>query len=161
MFEITKSAVLKFQRTRNQIYREPHDHHFHVWSRQQLDTCNHRSPKLEIWASALLRNIQNIIICMGEKTYRFCTVTNENERISIKNSLPYLKCVTSLLCGPRADLWPFYGFLCKRFFLNLYIERKPFIWTHKTDIFRTWATCDPIPLFFQPTAPPTPFMTSP
>ena len=24
-------------------------------------------------------------------------------------------CVTSLLCGPRANLWPFYGFLCKRF----------------------------------------------
>ena len=24
-------------------------------------------------------------------------------------------CVTSLLCGPRADLCPFYGFLCKRF----------------------------------------------
>ena len=23
-------------------------------------------------------------------------------------------CVTSLLCGPRADLWPFYGLLCKR-----------------------------------------------
>ena len=23
-------------------------------------------------------------------------------------------CVTFLLCGPRADLWPFYGFLCKR-----------------------------------------------
>ena len=22
-------------------------------------------------------------------------------------------CVTSLLCGPRANLWPFYGFLCK------------------------------------------------
>ena len=35
------------------------------------------------------------------------SVTYENERISIKNSLPYLKCVTSLLCGPRADLWPF------------------------------------------------------
>ena len=29
-------------------------------------------------------------------------------------------CVTSLLCGPRADLWPFYGFLCKRF--SLYIN---------------------------------------
>ena len=29
-------------------------------------------------------------------------------------------CVTSLLCGPRADLWPFYGFLCKRF--SLYIK---------------------------------------
>ena len=26
-------------------------------------------------------------------------------------------CVTSLLCGPGADLWPFYGFLCKRFSL--------------------------------------------
>ena len=64
-------------------------------------------------------------------------------------------CITSLLCGPRADLWPFYGFfslctdvlppsgllreggrlytgygyLCKRFSLyikvNVYIERKP------------------------------------
>ena len=29
-------------------------------------------------------------------------------------------CVTSLLCGPRADLWPFYGFLCKRFSLYIY-----------------------------------------
>ena len=34
--------------------------------------------------SALLRNIQNIRICMGKKTYRFCAVTfEENERISI------------------------------------------------------------------------------
>ena len=23
--------------------------------------------------------------------------------------------VKSLLCGPRADLWPFYGFICKWF----------------------------------------------
>ena len=38
----------------------------------------------------------------------------ENERISIKNSLPYLKCVLpALLCGPRADLWQCYEFLCK------------------------------------------------
>ena len=29
-------------------------------------------------------------------------------------------CLTSLLSGPRADLWPFYGFLCKRF--SLYIK---------------------------------------
>ena len=29
-------------------------------------------------------------------------------------------CVTSLLCGPRVDLWPFYGFLCKLF--SLYIK---------------------------------------
>ena len=26
----------------------------------------------------------------------------------------------SLLCGPQADLWPFYGFLCKLF--SLYIK---------------------------------------
>ena len=62
---------------------------------------------------------------MGKKP--IVSVTYENERISIKNSLPYFMCVTSLLCDPRADLWPFYGFLCKRFSLymkvNLYIER--------------------------------------
>ena len=51
------------------------------------------------------------------------SVTYENERISIKKKkqLTLLKmCVTSLLCRPRADLWPFYGFLCKRF--SLYIK---------------------------------------
>ena len=42
-------------------------------------------------ASALLANIQNIRICMGKKP--IVSVTDENERISIKNSLPYLKCV--------------------------------------------------------------------
>ena len=49
----------------------------------------------------------------------------ENERISIKNSLPYLKCVlvTSLLCGPRADLWQCYEFLCKQF--SPYIKVSP------------------------------------
>ena len=62
---------------------------------------------------------------MGKKTYRFCAVTYENERISIKKKfkkqLTLLKmCVTSFLCGPRADLWPFYGFLCKRF--SLYVK---------------------------------------
>ena len=36
-----------------------------------------------------------------------------------KKQLTLLKmCVTSLLCGPRADLWPFYGLLCKRFSLS-------------------------------------------
>ena len=40
------------------------------------------------------------------------SVTYENERISIlkKRQLTLHKlCVTSLLCGPWADLWPFYG----------------------------------------------------
>ena len=67
---------------------------------------------------------------MGKKP--ILSVTYENERISIKNSLPYLKCVTSLLCGPRADLWPFYGFLCK----PLYREKTVYIKTHKTAINR-------------------------
>ena len=35
-------------------------------------------------------------------------------------------CVTSLLCGPRADLWPFYGFLCKRF--SLYVGKLFFFY---------------------------------
>ena len=39
---------------------------------------------------------------MGKK--HTVSVTYENESISIKKQL------TSLLCGPRADLWPFYGF---------------------------------------------------
>ena len=41
------------------------------------------------------------------------SVTYENERISIKNSLPYIKCALRLSCVvPRADLWPFYGLYC-------------------------------------------------
>ena len=40
---------------------------------------------------------------MGKKP--IVPVTYENERISIKKQFPLLKkCVTSLLCGPRADL---------------------------------------------------------
>ena len=60
---------------------------------------------------------------MGKKP--IVSVTYQNERISIKKQLTLLKmCVTSLLCGPRADVWPFYGFLCKRF--SLYI--KVYLW---------------------------------
>ena len=33
-------------------------------------------------------------------------------------------CVTSLLCCPWADLWPFYGLYCKRFSLSLYAVRR-------------------------------------
>ena len=83
--------------------------------------------------SALLRNILNIRICMGKK--HIFTVTYENEKISITKQLTLRKmCVTSLLCGPRADLWPFYGFLCKRFSLyikaNLYIVHCKFIFSN-------------------------------
>ena len=55
---------------------------------------------------ALLCNVQNIRICMGKKP--IVSVTYENERISIKKQLTLIKmCVTSLPCGPQADLWVF------------------------------------------------------
>ena len=70
-------------------------------------------------ASALLHNIQNIRICKRKKIYRFCNLRKWKD--FNKKQLTLLKmCVTSLLCGPRADLWPFYGCLCKRF--SLYIS---------------------------------------
>ena len=56
----------------------------------------------------------------GKKTYRFCNLRKWKD--FNKKQLTLLKmCVTSLLCGPRAGLWPFYGFLCKRF--SLYREQ--------------------------------------
>ena len=66
---------------------------------------------------------------MGEKP--IVSVTNENERISIKNSLPYLKCVLRLSpCVVHGPLYGrFMGFYVKGFSLymqTLYIERKPF-----------------------------------
>ena len=48
------------------------------------------------------------------------SVTYENETNFNKKQLTLHKmCVTSLLCGPWADLWPFYGLYCERF--SLYI----------------------------------------
>ena len=48
------------------------------------------------------------------KTYRFCNLRKWKD--FIKKQLTLLKmCVTSLLCGPRADLWPFYGFYVNGF----------------------------------------------
>ena len=72
-------------------------------------------------ASALLRNIQNIRICMGKKP--IVSVTYENERISIKKQLTLLKmCVTSQSCVVHGSIYGrFMGF-----YVNLYIERKPF-----------------------------------
>ena len=73
-------------------------------------------------ASALLRNIQNILrIWMGKKP--IVSVTYENERISIKKQLTLLKmCVTSQSCVVHGSIYGrFMGF-----YVNLYIERKPF-----------------------------------
>ena len=76
--------------------------------------------------SALLRNIRNIRICMGKKP--IVSVTYENERISIKNSLPYLKCVLRLSCVVR-------GLIYGRF-MGFYREKTVYIKTHKTAINR-------------------------
>ena len=63
----------------------------------------------------MLRNIQNIRICMGKTPrYRFCNLRKWKD--FNKKQLTLLKmCVTSLLCSPLADLWLSYGFLCERF----------------------------------------------
>ena len=71
--------------------------------------------------SALLRNIRNIMICIG-KNFRFCNLRKRKD--SNKKQLTLLKmCVSSLLCGPRADIWPLYAFLCKRFSLYIKVYR--------------------------------------
>ena len=74
-------------------------------------------------ASALVRNIQNIRICMGRKP--IVSVTCENERISLKNSLPYLKCVLPLSCVVHGPIYVrFMGYYVNGF-LSIYIKRKP------------------------------------
>ena len=64
-------------------------------------------------ASALLRNIQNIGICMGKKHYRFRNLRKWKDLN--KNSLPYLKCVLHLSCVRNVGNEG-----------KPYIERKPF-----------------------------------
>ena len=65
-------------------------------------------------ASALLRNIQNVRICLEKKP--IVSVTYENERISIKNSLPYLKCVLRLSCVVHGPIYGrFMGFYVNGF----------------------------------------------
>ena len=44
-------------------------------------------------------------------------------------------CVISLLCGPWADLWPFYGLYCERF-SSLYREKTVYSTTHLAAINR-------------------------
>ena len=66
-------------------------------------------------ASAFLRNIQNIRICMGKKP--IVSVTYENETISIKNSLPYLNCVLRLSCVVHGSIYGrFMGFYVRTVF---------------------------------------------
>ena len=68
-------------------------------------------------ASSLLRNIQNIRICMGKNLSFLLSVTYENKRISIKkNSLPYLKCVLRFSCVVHGSIYGcFMGFYVNGF----------------------------------------------
>ena len=66
-------------------------------------------------ASALLSNIQNIRIRMGKKP--IVSLTYENEMISIKNSLPYLKCVYYV--SPVWSTGRFMGFYLNGFLRGL------------------------------------------
>ena len=56
-----------------------------------------------------------VAVCTGRSSskYEHRRASALLRNISIKNSLPYLKCVLRLscMCGPRADLWPFSWFL--------------------------------------------------
>ena len=83
--------------------------------------------------SALLRT-RNIRICMGKKK-PILSVTYENERISIKNSLAFTKCV---LRHSRVVYGPIYG----RFmgctvngFLSVFIE-----YNFTVQLYGTWTT---------------------
>ena len=83
---------------------------------------NHRWPKLEIWA---LANIDIVAWQSKYKDlyweifYRFRNVGKWKDFNKKQLSL-HKMCVTSLLCGPWADLWPFNGLYCKRF--SLYVK---------------------------------------
>ena len=73
--------------------------------------------------SALLRNSRNIRIYLGKKP--IVSVTNENERISIKNSLTYLKCESRLSCVAHGPIYSrFMGFFVNGF-LSIYKSGLP------------------------------------
>ena len=82
----------------------------------------------------------------GKKTYRFLNLRKWKD-FNKKQLTLHTMCVTSLLCGPWADLWPFNGLYCKRFSLYITGERKLFTvqpikrrWSPML-IFRAWANC--------------------
>ena len=76
--------------------------------------------------SALLRNIQNIRICMGKKTI---------VSVKKKNSLPYLKCVLRLSCVVHGPIYGrFMGFYVNGF---LSTSKKVYLYT-TNQIFSTY-----------------------
>ena len=91
----------------------------YLTSAEAVRTTDNPSSKYEHRrASALLRNIQNIRICTEKKP--IVSVTYENERISVKNSLPYLHCVLCLSCVVHGPIYGrFMGFSVNGF-LSIY-----------------------------------------
>ena len=62
----------------------------------------------------IVANIQNIRICAGKKTYRFCNLRKWKD--FNKNSLPYLKCVLRLSCVVHGPIYGrFIGFYVNGF----------------------------------------------
>ena len=60
---------------------------------------------------------------MGKKP--IVSVTYENERISVKNSLPYLKCVLRLSCVVHGPIYGcFMGFYANGFLSTLFLFYK-------------------------------------
>ena len=74
-----------------------------IWFVIELTTGSPSSKYKHQRTSALLHNIRNIRICIGKKP--IVSVTYENERISIKNSLPYIKCVLRLSCVAHGSIY--------------------------------------------------------
>ena len=90
-------------------------------------------------ASALLRNIQNMRICVGKKP--IVPVTYENERISTKNSLSYLKCVLRLSYVVHGPIYGhFMGFYVKGFLYFVGYRNDRFFFPYKSLYFECYAT---------------------
>ena len=76
---------------------------------------------------------------MGKKP--IVSVTYENERISIKISLPYLKCVLRLSCVVHGSIYGrFMGFYVNGFLSILYKVNERVFFPYKSFYFECYAT---------------------
>ena len=86
----------------------------------------HRLPKLDKHRHYCVTSKHKDLY--GKKTYRFRNLRKWKD-FNKKQLTLHKTCVTSLLCGQWADLWPFYGLFCKLFslYIKVFIERNPYI----------------------------------
>ena len=81
------------------------------------------SPFFPVDVAPQVAQARNMNICMGKKP--IVSVTYENERISIKNSLPHFKCVLPLSCvvhGPIKD-----RFMERKSITVFFLHTNPYI----------------------------------